>query len=81
MRTVVFVLFKEPHIYADVLQITSRCAIRGILYLLLKIMLHQKRFPRDMRHFMVIKRVISLLLGSALVDERRCRAMLWWQNW
>jgi hypothetical protein len=29
LRTIVFVLFKEPHIYADVLQVTSRCAIRG----------------------------------------------------
>ena len=25
-----FVLFKKPHIYADVLQVTSRCAICGI---------------------------------------------------
>src|SRR5215470_8456396 len=40
-------------------------------------MLLQKRFPRDIRHFMVMKRVISSPLSSALIDERRCRAILW----
>jgi hypothetical protein len=30
-----------------------------------------------MRHFMVMKRVISSPLSSALIDEIRCRAILW----
>jgi hypothetical protein len=42
-----------------------------------KIMLLQKRFPKDIRHFMVMKRVISSPLSSALIDEIRCRAILW----
>src|SRR5947207_15879033 len=40
-------------------------------------MLLQKRFPRDMRHFMVMKRVISSPLSSVLIDEIRCRGVLW----
>src|SRR5947208_10704858 len=45
-----------------------------------KIMLLQKRFSMDTRHFMVTKLVIASLLNSAKIDELRWHATLCERN-